>query len=200
MRRIMMILTILVGLTACKKNENPTVQELLDKGVEISVILDDHPADSLLGKKLQGGWIFYVEEVEGAVRIVSDVDMSTQSVWGCAGNEINGADSTGIGYGRWNTDEIIAECPDANAAAGYCYYSNHGGFTDWVLPSAEELEAVYQNVHQKGIGNFSASGKYWTSSEVSATESYHFDFSNGNWEISNKTVFLPVRAVRKSDQ
>ena len=194
---------ILLGITlmllSCKKDQEPTVQELLDKGTEISVLLEDYPADSLLGKELNGGWIFYVEEDEAAVRIVSAVDFSAQAIWGCAGNEIEGADSLGVGYGKWNTEDIIAACSDPNSAAGHCYYSNYKGFTDWVLPSAEEMFFVWENVFNKDIGNFETE-KYWTSTEESATEAVHLDFSSGNLNFSNKTAFYRVRAVRRSEQ
>ena len=37
-----------------------------------------------------------------------------------------------------------------------------GGFTDWYLPTGEELDQIYQNLMQKGLGDLKNSF-YWSS-------------------------------------
>ena len=49
----------------------------------------------------------------------------------------------GIGYGMWNTSQIIGVDPNAPAAAA-CYDYTKNGFNDWFLPSPDELFALMQ--------------------------------------------------------
>ena len=191
------LVTLLLLFASCKKNKTPTIQQRLDKGASISEMLLDFPVDSLLGKKYAGGVIFYIYETSGAALVVSQNELSDNAVWGCPGNDISGADSTGLGYGKYNTDDIIAECPDPNGAAGLCVYSNINGRTDWYLPSADEVVLIYQNLYMKGLGNFSASDVLWSSSEIDVDEAKCVTFSDGQIVADYKTAFNQVRAIRK---
>ena len=55
------------------------------------------------------------------------------------------------------------------------------GFTDWRLPTKDELYELYTNLHKKGIGNF-INGNYWSSTdkEESAWELY---FKTGEFNL-----------------
>ncbi len=62
------------------------------------------------------------------------------------------------------TDKGTGTFSEATAS---CKNSNLGGYTDWRLPTKEELVAIYEN--KKVIGNFSenpnaSSSCYWSSS------------------------------------
>ena len=64
---------------------------------------------------------------------------------------------TDIGAGKNNTNLIIQGFKniDANAtAAEYCAALDVNGFTDWFLPSKDELNLMYVNLYQKGLGGF----------------------------------------------
>jgi hypothetical protein len=52
------------------------------------------------------------------------------------------------------------------------------GYSDWVLPNKDQLELIFKNLHQKGIGGFS-SEDYWSSSEYDADYAWYFNFSAG---------------------
>lgn len=182
---------------SCKKNDNPTVQDRLDKGASVSDILADNPVDSLYGKMYAGGYIFYVNQTEESALVVSPNTLGSSVDWSCPGNEILGADDVGVGFGSSNTDAIIAECGDPNGAAGMCFYSNEGGRTDWFLPSAEEVYFMHLNLYQKGYGNFNSSDDLWSSTEVDENQAYHFDFSDSTWTAIDKTEPKQVRAIRK---
>lgn len=70
------------------------------------------------------------------------------------------ATSTVLGYGRSNTYNVI-NVLGSGTAAYLCATYNGGGYSDWYLPSQDELNKLYLN--QALIGNF-ASYVYWSSS------------------------------------
>jgi hypothetical protein len=69
-----------------------------------------------------------------------------------------------------------------------------GGKTDWRLPTADELNLVYENVHKAKVADF---GKltYWSSS-TSYSTSYYQDFSSGSRDNHYRENSYSVRAVR----
>lgn len=182
-------------ILSCKKGDNLTLQERLDSGSTPAELLNDYPVDSFYAKEYQGGYIFQLE-TDGTGMVVSKTDLDTDASWGCAGNDIQGADGITIGTGLTNTDEIMAECGDFTSAAGLCYHWADGPYSDWYLPSEDELERVYIKVHQKGVGEF-ADNYYWTSSENNGMNTaQHVLFVDGSVSFSTKTNAHYVRAVR----
>lgn len=186
-----------LGATACVKEENPTAQELLDSGESIATILTLKPIDSLIGKSYLGGYIFYLDDSTANGMIVLAEDITESSRWGCSGVNISGADSAGIGYGLMNTSDIVQGCTDLFGAAYQVdNYVDPLGFTDWYLPSEQELLLAYQNLHTIGIGNFQ-DDYYWTSTESSNLGSaQHILFTDGSVSFSDKQDMHRLRAVR----
>ena len=87
--------------------------------------------------------------------------------WGCDSSLISGADGTAIGTGELNTADILASCSNAPAALLADGYRG-GGFSDWFLPSANELSTMYTNRVQIGgftTGDWPSRTEYWSSSE-----------------------------------
>jgi TolB-like protein len=74
---------------------------------------------------------------------------------------------------------------------------NHrgGGYTDWRLPTKEELNLIYQNLRAKNIGNLGDSW-HWSSSENDSSNAWSQRFSDGSQGYSYKTNTNSVRAVR----
>ena len=52
-------------------------------------------------------------------------------------------------------------------------------FSDWFLPSIDELAAMYTNLHLEGVGGFNE-GNYWSSTEISAGIAWGFNFALGS--------------------
>lgn len=50
---------------------------------------------------------------------------------------------------------------------------------DWFLPSLDALVAMYTNLHLEGVGDFSITNWYWSSSEYSASIAYLRHFGDG---------------------
>ncbi|UKN02038.1 DUF1566 domain-containing protein [Paracrocinitomix mangrovi] len=127
--------------------------------------------------------------------VVCPEDLDTDAWWCSSGNNVSGASDASIGAGLTNTNEILTGCGEPLSAAKICDDATIGGYSDWYLPSEDELKAVYFKVHQKGQGNF-ASNFYWTSTKTNSTTAQHVRFDNGTAGFSTMTNAHYVRGVR----
>ncbi len=127
----------------------------------------------------------------------------TGIVWGGFGTEVGpSAQGTSIGTGRANTEAILAELGDGGYAARRCADLSLSlllpGFSpvdDWFLPSKEELNLIYENLHLEGLGDFTDAG-YWSSSELDSDMAYFQYFGDGFQFPLDKSMEYRVRAVR----
>jgi hypothetical protein len=132
--------------------------------------------------------------------------------WGCSGS-LMGATNTGIGSGLVNSVTIAnyhdglvnyylnpAVCNPLNngtVAAQKALLTESDFYSDWFLPSEEELNLMYTNLHLAGLGNFS--GVYWSSTETDAGNAKTIDFATGTTSSTAKIPIpniIQVRAVR----
>jgi hypothetical protein len=144
-----------------------------------------------------GGWIFYDKgsSSDGWRYLeAAPSDQSTGAPWGCYGTLISGADGTVVGTGEQNTIDIEAGCATAGTAADICANLSLGGYSDWFLPSKDELDLMYENLTVAGVGGVAGSD-YWSSSEFNAYNAWGKDFIHGN---INSYKYYPgwIRAVR----
>lgn len=132
-----------------------------------------------------GGWQ-YLETASS--------DQSTGIAWGCDGTSI----PTGfaVGSGEINTSLIVAGCNEASFAAKLCNDLVLGGQSDWFLPSRDELNLMYKNLHTNNQGNFNTSYAYWSSSQFASDIAWTFKFATGIAYLDNKYATTYVRAVR----
>ena len=82
-------------------------------------------------------------------------------------------------------------------AAGLARAYNGGVYTDWYLPSKDELNKLYLN--KVVIGGFAGGfpdGFYWSSSEDSSTTAWIQYFDGDTQPSDDKNYDLRVRAVR----
>jgi len=92
--------------------------------------------------------------------------------------------------------EFMAHWSDAIAR---CKSLKVNGIGGWHLPTKEELDAMYQQLHKQGLGGFSDSW-YWSSSEYGIYEAYEawdHNFDDGHQLLNAKRYRLSVRAVRE---
>jgi hypothetical protein len=114
--------------------------------------------------------------------------------WGCNGAVIPGADGTAIGTGAQNTFDIMSGCSETSIAARICGDLVLGGYSDWYLPSINELNMLF--INKVAIGGFVCS-RYWSSTEIDSNTAWVRIFYNGGVaELGNKTSTWCVRAVR----
>ena len=116
--------------------------------------------------------------------------------WGCFGTT-TGAVGTAIGTGAQNSISIMNGCSTAGIAARVCDNLVLGGFSDWYLPSKDELNQLY--IIRVAIGGF-VNNDYWSSSEGDAggarTQYMGSGGSSGFQSIAGKQYNISVRAVR----
>tara|TARA_R110002051_G_scaffold253_1_gene1036 strand:- start:87 stop:587 length:501 start_codon:yes stop_codon:yes gene_type:complete len=156
----------------------------------------EHQDDTRLhvGMDHQGGIIFYLDGNGGGF-ICTAANVGTHVVWGCAGSVITGADLPSLGAGAQNTIDILAECTTADIAADLCRDLSLNGYSDWFLPSKNELDAMHSNLHEEGLGGF-ATNYHWSSTEYNNYNAWSQHFGDGSQGYSGKINSLYVRAVR----
>jgi hypothetical protein len=150
-----------------------------------------------------GGIIFYVHPSGTFTSTGSDCganckyleaarsDQSAGVAWCSDTTTALAVTSQPIGSGMSNTTTADTRC-SSGAFRVAADYSNNGK-TDWHLPSADELNALY--LQRVAVGGF-APAFYWNSSEFSATLARVQSFANGSVGDANKTDLRPVRVVR----
>jgi hypothetical protein len=84
--------------------------------------------------------------------------------WGCATTYID-VHNTAIGTGSANTAAIVAGCTQAGIAAKICCDLTSGGYSDWYLPSKDELNKVYLQRNASELAFLNNYAGYWSSSE-----------------------------------
>ncbi len=106
---------------------------------------------------------------------------------------ITGTFGTGIGTGKANTDNMVAECTSSAANRVRAY---NGGSVTWSLPSKDELNALY--AQRTTVGGFTESIFYWSSSQSDASDAWCESLGGINDQTtlskSNAQLVRPVRA------
>ncbi|MEQ1745971.1 MAG: DUF1566 domain-containing protein [Saprospiraceae bacterium] len=151
-----------------------------------------------VGEEYAGGIIFYVDAKGQHGLVAALSDQSTGAVWGCSGTPMTHAFGTKRGCGEANTASIVDKdsCATAGIAAILCDELVLNGYSDWFLPSKDELDLMYDNLKAVSLGGFNNSS-YWSSSSVSGTNAWAQNFNGGAQTSSTKTSSFRVRAVRR---
>mgnify|MGYP006094310367 CR=1 FL=1 len=163
------LLVVSIIFSACKKEEEEPTNNTNNNN-------SGNTTNLAIGDTHQGGIIFYLDASGGGL-IAAPSDQSSDAEWGCSGTAISGADGMAIGTGYQNTIDIEAGCTTLFTAADICANLTLGGYSDWFLPSKDELNEMYVNLHQQGLGDF-ANSAYWNSTEPSV------DLGNPGLDIS----------------
>ena len=158
------------------------------------------PVPAAIGDFRDGGVVFWLNGSGGGL-VCTVSDQSTSAPWGCYGAG-TAAVATAIGTGAANTAAIEVACTTAGTAADLADNLALNGYSDWFLPSKDELNAMYLNkaainatATVNGGANF-ANNYYWSSTQTNNTDAWRQDFNNGFQNFFNKSYTFDVRAVR----
>ena len=176
-------------------------QEIIDFSFCPTIIVTENTPQREVGDLAEGGIVFYVDET-GQHGLVAAMEDLGAYEWGCYGTDLAGADGQAIGTGYQNTLDIVSGCSETNTAAFNALNSTTEGYSDWYLPSKDELYEMYSTIGQGGldgnVGGFETSDwpYYWSSSESSYNYAWLFDFDNGFAPSINKSYTYRVRVIR----
>ena len=148
----------------------------------------------VIGQSYQGGIIAYIDSTGQHGLIVATEDQSEGIRWSNGSYVVTGATGTAIGTGLANTNAIIAAQGSGSYAASIARDYNGGGYTDWFLPSKDELNQLY--VNKTAIGIVDWLDYYWSSTEYDFYRAWFQLFFNGERGFLNENDTLFVRAVR----
>jgi hypothetical protein len=171
------------GAIITAKTPPATIGDLRAGGVVFWVDPDDN----------RHGLVCAIEDQSGGIRWYNGSFITTEAI------------GTAIGTGSTNTTAIIAnQGPVATSyAAGLARDYDSGGYTDWFLPSEDELNEMYLNkatinsTAAANSGSNFAIAVYWSSTENDSEGARVQYFGNGYPSNSNKeSTVSPVRAVR----
>jgi hypothetical protein len=166
--------------------------------ISFSFCTDDEKTDPItpktIGLTYGGGIIFYIDGTGQHGLIAAGSDQGTGAQWGCYQTLISGT-SEGIGSGHANTTAILNGCSTPGTAAKLCDSLVLNGYSDWFLPSKDELNLMF--LQKTVIGGFAADGYYWSSSDYTMYCAWAQDFRTGTQSNGHgKTVKDFVRAIR----
>ncbi|MDR2731145.1 MAG: DUF1566 domain-containing protein [Treponema sp.] len=180
MKKTLLVLFVLFVCAGLYAQQSKTYK-VGDTGPAGGIVFYDKGNDS-------DGWRYLEAAPAGAVFTAE---------WGAYGQDAAGT-SAAVGTGRSNTEIIAAKLSsskESGRAAQVCSILNIKGFNDWFLPSKDELNLMYRNLKQKGLGNFN-NDWYWSSSQAGDNGAWNQNFRNGYQEGNSKNTIGSVRAIR----
>jgi hypothetical protein len=112
-----------------------------------------------------------------------------------------GAANTDIGTGFANTEAIVDQNDPSHSvltsyAAGLCAAFSEGVYTDWYLPSKNELNKLYDS--KDLVGGYNTAQSYWSSTEYTGNLAWGRQFWDGGkaFILDKASTNMHVRAVR----
>ena len=144
-----------------------------------------------IGQQYQGGIIAYLDGTGKHGLIAAPSDQSTGIQWYNGSYITTNATGTAIGTGQSNTTAIVTAQGAGNYAAKLCDDLVLNSYSDWYLPSMDELNKLFVN-KITAFGDY-----YWSSTEAGRDNAWYHatsDITAGG--MGGKQNTLRVRAVR----
>jgi hypothetical protein len=147
LRNVVAIAICLAGFTifcGCEKENEPSIDNQNNSSNSLKV-----------GQSYQGGIIAYIDATGKHGLIAAPQDQSNGIQWS-NGESFLVTTETAIGTGKNNTARIVQMQGNGAYAAKLCADLVLNGYSDWFLPSTDELNMLYQNRLEIGKFNFSS--------------------------------------------
>ena len=183
---LLLLALFTLAIAGCKKTETLTTTT--------NTATTTTTPPPVIGQSYQGGIVFYVDGAHGLIAATADQGTGTIQ-WYNGNSVITNATSKEIGKGMTNTSLVVKAQSTGDYAAKICDDLVLSGYSDWFLPSKDELHLMYLNLKAKGLGDFIGGG-YWSSSETTIDIAWHEFFGNGYQSPDVKSNTYYVRAVR----
>lgn len=184
----------------------------LNTGFAIRCVNDSTTNDSTVNDSVasvgdfrDGGVVFWVDPTDDTHGLVCALEDQSDGVqwWNGAADSTNAIGMV-LGAGESNTTAIITVqgAIEMDYAAGLARAYNGGGYTDWFLPSINELNEMYLEravINTTALANGGGSfvlGEYWSSTEGHRNYALHLDFDTAFEGWSPKESTIRVRAIR----
>ena len=142
---------------------------------------------------------FYMGQLGGYYLICSPIAGQSGSTLAWKTTNTTTTGTTSLTNGFANTAAMITAGASLHPAANFCNNLTIGGFSDWYLPSKDELNLLYTNhpaLETAGSGSF-IDTYYWSSSESGTTTAWEQRFSSGSQNTCTKGDSYYVRAIRR---
>ena len=147
----------------------------------------------VIGEKGPAGGLVFYDKGESSMgwRYLEAAPPETEFVnipWGTYKWDIDGTSDT-IGSGQRNTQIIVNALKDSRInetgkIAQLINQLNYNGYTDWFLPSKDELYWMYHNLAQRGLGGF-VQARYWSSTQYNANSAWYIHFGDNGRDSHN---------------
>jgi len=156
-----------------------------------------------IGDTIEGGVVFYIDPSGCHGLVAKELDEPGTYQWSI-GFWKTYAYATGIYTGNQNMKNIIfSSTGSTTPAASICENLTFQGYSDWYLPSRDELDLMFINLSLNGLGGFNTNSNnfYWSSTESENDEygetSWRMSFMNGEKTAVSKNGNVGiVRAIR----
>ncbi len=174
-------------------------------GTGLSLISVELVPPPVVGDSYGGGIVAYILQsgdpgyVVGVTHglISAANDQSSGIYWHSSNSVTTGATGIALGTGNTNTNTIIASYGAENNAARLCYDLVLSSYSDWYLPSVDELNKLFLNrLIIGGFNTIDPSIGWWTSKENSQFGANFQYFPNSAQGNNNKNTLYHVRCTR----
>ena len=159
-----------------------------------------------IGEYFEGGIVFHIYRDSLGIEhglIVSQSDLSMDSQWSSIDTLIgNNAKSTWNGLS--NTQAISNDTTILISAAKACKNLVQANYSDWYLPSIDELYIMFSHrfdinrrLSQVNGSQLIGLSSYWSSTELDKTDALSVNYLSGTIAQDAKNTMKKVRAIRK---
>lgn len=164
-----------------------------------------NPSGIEIGDFRDGGVVFWIDPDDTNHGLVCAInDQSAGAEWGCNSTEITSAWRKFIGGGAQNTEAIFTNCSTGSTASDIASNLTLNGYSDWFLPSKDELNAIEVNrikineISLANGGNAFTINYYWSSTQYTNIDQYAYcqKLNNGVSTFNDKYNEYAVRCIR----